>query len=101
MYLDIVEHGCDPVGPIRVPREEDIVGHFTGREVDVVLTIRVGQRNQRVRVTHGDSFDYTSLSARDGGTIVTTVDERQARELGSAAHLPYAGFSGERHAGFR
>ncbi len=65
LHLDVVEERRDAVGAIGIARQEDVVGHLAGREVDVVLALRVGQRDQRVRVRHGDSFSF-DLARREG-----------------------------------
>ena len=59
-HLDVVEELRDALHAIGVAGQEDVVGHLARGEVDVVLAIRVGQRDQRVRVRHGDSFSFAS-----------------------------------------
>ena len=62
--LDVVEQRGDALGPVQVAGQQDVVGHLAGGEVDVVLALGVGQRDQRVRVGHVASFSSTSASAR-------------------------------------
>ena len=64
MDLDVLEHLRDAVGPIGIARQQDVIGDLSGREVDVVLAVGVGQRDQRIRFGHGASFCPTSASAR-------------------------------------
>ena len=70
----------DAVGPVRVAGQEDVVRHLAGREVDVVLAIGVGQRDQGVRMRHERSSQL--LTRPPHGRLTLTIGrastERQA-----------------------
>ena len=67
--LDRVEQAGDAVGAVGVPGQEDVVRDLAGGEVDVVLAIGVGQRDQRVRMRH----ERSSLSSRDLATAAAVL----------------------------
>jgi hypothetical protein len=56
LQLDIIEERRDAVGAVGIARQEDVVGHLARGQVDVILALRVGQRDRRVGVRQGGSL---------------------------------------------